>query len=167
MRKTETIRAELAKPVSPAAAECDAARQASVYSTAVSLFRNLSSLDSGPCRPNETSAIQAALEYVWSSAFVHGFQKGKQCAQPAPTTTWRDAPTEPGLWLCDCLGEELSVTLLNRYEVENFDRDEMKDCHVYEPAPYRGIGYYVAAEQRYPGLQRLGPRHDGDYKLPT
>ncbi len=89
----EEMSAEMARPVEPAAAtECDAARQASVYSTAVSLFHNLSSLDSGPRRPNETSALKAALEHVWSSAFVHGFQNGKKCAQPAPTPVQHDAP---------------------------------------------------------------------------
>lgn len=42
---------------------------------------------------------------------------------------------------------------------------DMRDCEVYEPAPYWSESFYRIANERIKGLIRLTPRSDGNYSL--
>lgn len=47
---------------------------------------------------------------------------------------WHDAPTEPGLWLCE-YRNSFSAVVLSDYGVKNFDANEMAYCRWYGPIP--------------------------------
>ena len=53
------------------------------------------------------------------------------------TPAWHDAPTEPGVWACLYQGE-ISTTIFNAYEIENFDAEQMEDCRWYGPIQQEG-----------------------------
>lgn len=43
----------------------------------------------------------------------------------------------------------------------------LRECEIYEPAPWWPRSFYEMAVERQKGLPRLTPRYDGDYSLPS
>lgn len=42
---------------------------------------------------------------------------------------------------------------------------DMKECEIYEPAPWWPRSYHQIAEERHKGLPRLSTRYDGNYTI--
>lgn len=42
-----------------------------------------------------------------------------------------------------------------------------RECEIHDPAPWWPESYYRMAAERQRGLPRLGPRYDGNYKVPN